>query len=37
MVYDTQSAKKTALDSAYKELTKNRAITDESVKEEMKR
>lgn len=33
-IYDTGSAKITALDSAYKELTKNRAITNESVKEQ---
>ncbi|MCX6077776.1 MAG: hypothetical protein NTW78_12945 [Campylobacterales bacterium] len=34
-VYDTGSAIITALDSAYKELTKKRALTDETVKEQI--
>lgn len=34
-VYDTGSAKITALDSANKELTKNRVLTNNSIKEQI--
>jgi hypothetical protein len=34
VVYDTGSKKITALDSAYKELTKKRVLTNETIKEQ---